>query len=220
MNLPTLGAGQSWPASVDAGNWPDVAGAAEFQWLADDATAQLTLWGTQPDPGVDDFTHPWIPAFRNTSIRPLNGGASTRPDFFVHANMWEVSFNKVHKPATVLALETNGDVTDLGEPLLDHKDRSPARNTSITPAVSGAHPAGATDLAVDDAAGVQVGDRLHVRFAPKVGAVQMLATTVQGVDGNTLTLADALPRDLAGGEEVAAFTPAGAKPSWWNDGVA
>jgi hypothetical protein len=204
LNRPQ-GATAAWPDDADAGVWDVTA-----------TSNKTSVFGTDPAAG-DDWLTPWVVAARNNSVRPLAGGSTTRPEGFLMADsVW--GRRPYQSPVSTLHLEANGTVSDEYAYLADDNDFTPERNTDVTTTVAGAQ-APADRLTVADATGIAAGDRLHVRFAPKVGAVQMHATTVTGVDGSDVLLLEPFARDLAGGEEVAVFTPAGAKPAWWNDGV-
>lgn len=197
------------PMNAPDGSWTVGPDAADFDFVTEQFAIDRTFFGTQ---GVStDYVHPFFTGMRNigTAKRPN----SVLPDITVSHFIDAVGMPPPREQV-VVELQPDASVRRI-----DSANNTPPA-VAATPTVSGAHSTGTTSLTVDDATGVQVGTRVHVRFEPKAGTVQMQATQITAVAGTTLTLADPLARDLAGGEEAAIFTPAGAKPPWWNDGVA
>ena len=187
--------------------WPDVAGAAEWGDILHINSEGEKILGVEGS--VVDQVDLYPTYLRDVAVRSIS---AQMPDSTNVFTVLKVAYGANYGPDPIVSMLDASGV---------RHDQAPdvAGSINAAPLVSGAHIAGGTDLTVDNATGVSTGDRLHVRFAPRRGAVAMQATTVDAVAGNTITLADPLARDLTGGEEVAVFTPAGAKPAWWNDGV-
>lgn len=196
------------PMSCPAGRWDAGPDAGEFVWLADNYGNDGIMWGT--DPVQSDYVHPWMTSIRNLSIATRDGGMVPlyTGEYYQDTPLPVIPGT----PQKIWKLDEIGATVALA-------DSSPVPSMTCRSAIDGAHPAGATTLTFVSASGVSVGHRLHVMFEPKAGTVPMQAATVTAVSSNDVTIDAPLARDLAGGEAVVAFVPAGTKPAWWNDGV-
>ncbi len=198
------------PAPPD---WPDIEGAARWEWFEDSNHASSRfphgITGTR-----DDYVQPFFHAFRDVAVRGRRGAAAgdrVRRQMVKRPTASHTDW----KEAPAFVLDAAGRARSVegreGDPFV----------MAATPEVDGPHAAGIAQIAVSDTAGMEAGLKLHLRYAPERGRKQLHVTTIANLDRRTRTvvLADPVEHALVGGEEIAAFAPAGTKPAWWNDGV-